>query len=292
MPAPDSCPSVRIAHLYPRRMSIYADRGNLAVLRRRLEWRGLGAQVTEVSSGDALEAGAHDLYYLGGGQDRDQAAVALDLAAAKGEALRAAAADGAAMLFVCGGYQLAGHTYRTAGGDELDGISLLDVHTTPGSGRLVGDALVDADLEGQVRELVGYENHGGRTQLGPGCRPLGTVVHGMGNNGRDHTEGAVSGRVIGTYLHGPLLPRNPWLADLLLRWALEHRTGLPASLRPLDDHLERAAHTAAVARVGIRRRSTRDQFLTAGLARAVHRPLWALRRRHRGGGVSAGPSAA
>ena len=240
--------AVRLCHLYPAQMNIYADRGNIAVLRSRLAWRGLGLEVVEAGLGDAVDPGVHDLYYLGGGQDRDQAVVAEDLAAVKGEALRAAAAEGAVVLAVCGGFQLAGRGYTALDGARMPGIGLLDLDTVAGTTRLIGNLVIECDLDGGPHTLVGFENHAGRTTLGPAARPLGRVLHGHGNNGRDRGEGAVQGRVVGTYLHGPLLPKNPWLADLLLGWALEHGTGSAPALAPLDDGLERRAREAAIRR--------------------------------------------
>lgn len=244
--------TVRLCHLYPQELNIYADRGNIAVLRRRLEWRGLALQVTEAGIGDPIPAD-HDLYYLGGGQDRDQLAVADDLPRTKADALRSATSDGAVLLAVCGGYQLAGHGYTAVDGARMPGISLLDADTVAGPTRLIGDLVIEADLDGERRRVVGFENHAGRTTLGPGSRPLGRVVSGHGNNDTDGGEGAVTGRMIGTYLHGPLLPKNPWLADLVLSWALEHATGTRPDLEPLPDDLEAEAFTAAVARAGVRR---------------------------------------
>jgi len=248
-----SVPSLRLGHLYPGEMNIYADRGNIAVLERRLAWRGLSLEVTGIGIGDVVEPGRHDMYYLGGGQDRDQAVVAEDLATTKAGALRAAVADGAAALCVCGGFQLAGHGYTGTDGSRMPGVGILDLDTVAGPTRLIGNLVIEAELDGERRTVVGFENHAGRTRLGPGSRPLGTVVSGHGNNGEDGFEGGVTGRVIGTYLHGPLLPKNPWVADMLIAWALEHRTGAPVALEPLDDSMEAAAHAAAVARAGRRR---------------------------------------
>jgi CobQ-like glutamine amidotransferase family enzyme len=243
-----SAAAVRVAHLYPDRMNIYADRGNLAVLRQRLAWRGLTLQVRNVGLGDSIEPGTFDLVYLGGGQDRDQALVAEDLAATKADALRSATADGAVLLAVCGGYQLAGAGYTGVDGARLPGIDVLDVDTEAGDTRLIGDIVIDAQLDGVHHRIVGYENHAGRTSLGPDSAPLGRVVHGHGNDGASGVEGAVTGRSIGTYIHGPLLPKNPGLADLVLGWALEHATGERLALEPLDDSLETTANERAVAR--------------------------------------------
>ena len=229
-------------------MNIYADRGNIAVLRQRLRWRSMELEVTEVEAGDIIDPAAHDLYYLGGGQDRDQAMVAQDLANDKGDALRSAAADGAAQLYVCGGIQLAGRWYEAVDGTRLPGVGLLDLETTAGATRLIGDLHIDAFLDGEVKQVIGYENHAGRTHLGTDTTALGHVVSGHGNNGTDAQEGAVTNRVIGTYLHGPLLPKNPWLADKVIAWALAHRYDEPPSLEPLDDHLELAAQATAIER--------------------------------------------
>jgi CobQ-like glutamine amidotransferase family enzyme len=246
-------PALRVCHLYPGEMNIYADRGNIAVLERRLAWRGHGIEVTASGLGAPVEPGAHDLYYLGGGQDRDQAVVAEDLLASKAEGLWAAVAGGAAVLCVCGGFQLAGHGYTGADGARMPGLGLLDLDTVAGPTRLIGNLVIDAEIAGETVRVVGFENHAGRTRLGPGARPLGTVVSGHGNNGDDGFEGGIRDRVIGTYLHGPLLPKNPRLADVLISWALEHRIGEPPDLAPLDDALEASAHAVAVARAMGRR---------------------------------------
>lgn len=244
--------TVRLCHLYPAQMNIYADRGNIAVLRRRLEWRGLRLEVTEVAHGDAVDPAHHDMYYLGGGQDRDQRIVAHDLQD-KADALRSAAADGAAFLWVCGGIQLAGVGYTDASGERLPGVGILDLDTRAGTSRLIGDLVIDATLVGragpETRRVVGYENHVGRTELGPDTTPLGTVVSGHGNDGVSGVEGAVQQRVIGTYLHGPLLPKNPWVADTLLEWGLDH-AGAPGELEPLDDTLADRAREVAAAGAG------------------------------------------
>ena len=245
--------TVRLCHLYPEQMNIYADRGNIAVLAQRLAWRGMHLDLTEVTHGDTIDVDTFDMYYLGGGQDRDQEIVAADLTATKGDALRAASADGAVQLYVCGGIQLAGHAYETVAGNRLSGVSVLDLETTAGDDRLIGDLVIEAELDGERRRVVGYENHAGHTHLGNDARPLGSVTSGHGNNGTDDGEGAVVNRVIGTYLHGPLLPKNPWLADKLLGWALEHHYGSTIELEPLDDRLEDAAHERAVAGANVSR---------------------------------------
>jgi len=236
---------LRVMWLYPDHMNIYADRGNIALLERRCEWRGIGFELATAGPGDRVDPGAHDLFYMGGGQDRDQALVAQDLVESKREALAAALADGATMLAVCGGYQLLGHSYAV-GAETLPGLGLVDLRTVrePGE-RLIGNVVIEADLGDGPRRLAGFENHGGRTYLGDGAAPLGRVVSGFGNNGKDGREGVRAGRLIGTYLHGPLLPKNAWLADVLTGWALARRGGAVPALEPLDDRLEDAAHASA-----------------------------------------------
>jgi hypothetical protein len=243
---------IRVGHLYPDYLNIYADRGNIAVLGRRAAWRGHELEVRAVGLGDPVVAGEHDLLYVGGGQDREQALVAPDIAE-KGEPLREAVAGGAAVLAVCGGYQLLGRFYRDRSGAELPGAGVLPLHTVAGDRRMIGDVLLDCELEpGERRTIAGFENHAGRTILEHGAEPLGRVVAGFGNDGESGLEGCRAGRVVGTYLHGPLLPRNPWLADWLLAQALAHRTGEPPVFEPLDDDLEAEAHSVAAARARAR----------------------------------------
>jgi lipid II isoglutaminyl synthase (glutamine-hydrolysing) len=236
---------LRVLALYPEQMNIYADRGNIILLRRRCEWRGIGFSYAAAGPGDAVDPGAHDLLYVGGGQDRDQKAVAADMVATKREALAAAVENGAAVLAVCGGYQLLGHSYQL-GEERLPGLGLADLETVRESGpRLIGNVAIEADLGAGSRLIAGFENHGGRTYLGAGAQPLGRVVKGFGNNGEDGLEGVRRGNLIGTYLHGPLLPKNAWLADRLISLALEHRYGTRPELEPLDDRFELAAHESA-----------------------------------------------
>src|SRR6266700_2207952 len=217
--------SLRLVHLYPDLMSVYGDRGNVLTLVRRAEWRGISIDVRELSIGDDLDPHAADLIFFGGGQDREQEVVSPDFLEQKGEAVRLAVEDGAALLSVCGGYQLLGQSYTTVDGQELPGAGLLDVRSVPGPKRHIGNVLVETDLGGQRRTLVGFENHSGRTYLGPGLQALGRTVVGAGNNGEDGTEGAVYRGAVGCYLHGSLLPKNAWLADRLLSDALRHRGG-------------------------------------------------------------------
>ncbi|MDQ6669825.1 MAG: glutamine amidotransferase [Chloroflexota bacterium] len=240
---------LRLIHLYPDLMSVYGDRGNVLALARRAEWRGIDLEVREMSLGDRLDPDAADLIFFGGGQDREQAVVSTDFLAQKGEAVREAVDDGAALLSVCGGYQLLGRSYTTVDGQQLPGAGLFDVRSLPGPQRHIGNVLVETDLDGQRRTLVGFENHSGRTFLEAGVQPLGRTVVGAGNNGEDRTEGAVYKGAIGCYLHGSLLPRNPWLADYLLSAAVSRRTGEPAHLEPLDDRVEDEAHATIEGRM-------------------------------------------
>jgi CobQ-like glutamine amidotransferase family enzyme len=236
---------LRVLSLYPEQMNIYADRGNIVFLQRRCEWRRIGFVHSGAGPGEAIDPAAHDLLYIGGGQDRDQRMVAADMVASKREALAAAVGDGAALLAVCGGYQLLGHSYQL-GEERLPGLGLADLETVrePGE-RLIGNVAIEADLGDGPRLLAGFENHGGRTYLGAGATPLGKVVEGFGNNGKDGLEGVHRANMIGTYLHGPLLPKNAWLADRLIALALERRYGARPELEPLDDALEAAAHESA-----------------------------------------------
>jgi CobQ-like glutamine amidotransferase family enzyme len=240
---------LRLIHLYPDLMSVYGDRGNVLALVRRAEWRGIDVEVNQLSVGDELDPSEADLIFFGGGQDREQEVVSPDFLRQKGEAVRQAVEDGAALLSVCGGYQLLGQSYTTVDGQELPGAGLFDVRSVPGPKRHIGNVLIETFLDGQPRTLVGFENHSGRTYLGKGVEPLGRAVVGAGNNGEDHTEGAIYKGAIGCYLHGSLLPKNPWLADRLLVAALQHRRGEPVELAPLDDRLEDEAHLAVAARI-------------------------------------------
>jgi lipid II isoglutaminyl synthase (glutamine-hydrolysing) len=244
--------NVVVGHLYPDYLNIYADRGNMAVLSQRAAWRGMGFEVDAVGMGEDIRPGMHDLYYIGGGQDREQALVARDLVA-KGEALKDAVAAGAALLAVCGGYQLLGRFYRGRDGDELPGIGLFPHQTVAGDRRMIGDVLLECELRpGEHRTLAGFENHAGRTYLDDGAEPLGRVVAGFGNDGESGYEGCRVGLALGTYLHGPLLPRNPWLADWLLSAALQRKTGEWLELDLLPDTLEAQAHKVSASRARAR----------------------------------------
>jgi CobQ-like glutamine amidotransferase family enzyme len=219
---------IRLLHLYDRYLNIYADRGNIEVLRQRAAWRGIEVVVTGLEPGDSIESDAHDLIYIGGGQDRDQKMIAEHLSGEVGAAIKAAVEEGTALLAVCGGYQLLGTGYLDTTGSHQPGVGLFDLSTEAGDDRMVGNVAIRAELPaigarpGQTVTIAGFENHAGRTRLGATARPLGTVLHGNGNDGVSGTEGCRLQHAIGTYLHGPLLPRNPELADWLLAAALAH----------------------------------------------------------------------
>lgn len=248
--------TLRVCALYPELLNIYADRGNLLLLQRRCEWRKIGFRLSSSGLHEPLDPDAHDLYYIGGGQDRDQRLCAEDLLQRKREALHAASSRGAVVLGICGGYQLLGRFYAI-GEERIEGVGLLDVHTIREPGpRLIGNVAIEVlpdRLGAPVRTsfdrvLAGFENHGGRTYLGADAEPLGRVLRGHGNDGRSGFEGACRGRTIGTYLHGPLLPKNAWFADALIASALHLD---PAELAPLEDALELAAHASARRAAGL-----------------------------------------
>lgn len=243
-----SASSLRVAHLYPRLMNIYGDRGNIMCFRHRCEARGIGFELTELGTGDRFDEKAYDLVFAGGAQDREQRGVADDLLATKAAAIRAAVDNGVVLLAVCGAYQLFGRYYRESSGVELPGVGVFDLYTEhPGERvpRCIGNVVIEWETRCGRQTIVGFENHGGRTRLGPGVQPLGRVVHGHGNNGEDGTEGAVYQNAFGTYVHGSLLPKNPVLADHLIALALARRYG-EIELAPIDDGAEHRAHAAAL----------------------------------------------
>ena len=254
---------LRLAHLYPEQMNIYGDRGNILTLTQRCAWRGVTVDLLPVGVGADVDWGALDIAFFGGGQDSGQALIAADFVERQGPALRAAVEDGLVLLSICGGYQLLGHTYVTHTGEQLPGVGVFDTRTVGGEVRLIGNIVVETgDWELGIggsgsnpqspipnRRLVGFENHSGRTYLGPGARPLGRVLAGHGNNGEDGSEGAVYRNAFGCYMHGSLLPKNPFFADHLIGLALRRRYGLGAELAPLDDRLELAAQRTMVERL-------------------------------------------
>lgn len=237
-------PSLRVIHLYPELLNLYGDSGNILVLRKRMEWRGIGCVVDEVHVGELPSLAGADIVFIGGGSDREQRIVCESLRAARAE-LFSYVEDGGVLLAVCGGYQLLGHSY-TMGEQTLPGLSLVDLFTDRGSPRLIGNVCIRSRICGQP--IVGYENHGGRTHLGPGVEPLGTVLHGHGNDGTSGREGCLYKNVVGTYVHGPLLPKNPGVADWLLSRALERRYGW-VELAPLNDAEELEANSVMYSRL-------------------------------------------
>ena len=229
--------TLRIAHLYPELLNLYGDGGNILVLRKRLEWRGIGCEVREVHIDDRPSFSDVDIVFIGGGSDREQRIVCEHLLAERSE-LAAYVEDGGVLAAVCGGYQLLGHSYLM-GDEKVEGLSLVDLYTDRGSPRLIGNIAIESRISAQP--IVGYENHGGRTHLGESVEPLGRVVHGHGNDGESGYEGCLYKNIVGTYIHGPLLPKNPGVADYLIGRALERRYG-DATLEPLDDAFELAAN--------------------------------------------------
>ena len=216
---------LRLLSLYPDQMNIYADRGNIIFLENRCRWRGIDFEVTRCGTGETFDPADFDLIYMGGGQDRDQRLVASDLVATKRESLSRAKDDGAVILAVCGGYQLLGTSYQLDE-EKIQGLGLVGLETVREPGpRLIGPVAITVNLDGPDRTVAGFENHGGRTYLGAGTTPFGKVRSGHGNNGRDGFEGVREDNLFGTYLHGPLLPKNAWLADHLIKLALEHHHG-------------------------------------------------------------------
>ena len=230
---------LQILHLYPELLNLYGDSGNILVLRKRLEWRHLGCTVHEVHMGERASLTGIDLVFIGGGSDREQRIVCDELQRQRSE-LAAFVEDGGVLLAVCGGYQLLGHSYLM-GNEEVRGLSLVDLYTDRGSPRLIGNVVVESRIAPQP--IVGYENHGGRTHLGARVEPLGRVLFGNGNDGKSGQEGCLYRNVVGTYVHGPLLPKNPGVADWLLSQALERR-GYTGELEPLNDTEELAANEA------------------------------------------------
>ncbi|MBA2440859.1 MAG: glutamine amidotransferase [Rubrobacter sp.] len=246
-----------IHHLYADMMNMYGDRGNVISLEKRCEWRGIDAEVLDVNIGESLRPTGCDIFLFGGGQDQEQTLLVEDLSGPKGRELVSIIEDGGVVLGVCGGYQLMGHYYETPEGERLPGLGVMDLHTEPrkpGEERLIGNVLVRVPdpVGDSLREVVGFENHGGRTMLGERAEPLGRVVAGHGNNGRDGTEGARYKNAYGTYLHGSLLPKNPWLTDQLVQAALRH-AGEERELEPLDDGAEEEAFRSVAGRVRPRR---------------------------------------
>ena len=235
---------IRICHLYPDALNLYGDRGNVLCMQKRLEWRGIECEVDALHVGEHLDLTQYDLFFMGGGQDFDQEVLLKDLQGSNGREIRAAIEDGLPFLCICGGYQILGTHYEMQDGTKCEFLGVIDLYTVGGAKRLIGNyayRLHDADDDGSRSIVVGFENHSGRTCLGGGVRPLGTVVAGYGNNGNDRTEGVHDRNVFGTYSHGPVLPKNPYFCDRILQCALERKYG-DGSLPELEDHFETLAH--------------------------------------------------
>ena len=233
---------ISIAHLYPKLLNLYGDIGNVITLKKRCEWRGIEIEFDEIDIGDPISD--HDLYFIGGGQDKQQQDVARELYKNK-ENLLTQRDNGSVFLGICGGYQLLGHYYQPFDGEKLKGISLLDAYTVAGKKRFIGNVTAKTDLV-TPETLVGFENHSGLTYLQGDTKPLAVVTTGNGNNGKDKTEGAYFKNVFGTYLHGSFLPKNPHFADFLIERALEKRYGEKIKLSKLDDTIENKAHQMLV----------------------------------------------
>ncbi|HUB38263.1 MAG TPA: glutamine amidotransferase [Streptosporangiaceae bacterium] len=279
--------TVRICYLYPRLLSVAGDRGNLFALMQRCAWRGIGCSVTEADAGEVPDFSQSDLILVHGGQDREMTAAAQDLASKAGP-LREAIESDAVVLAVCAGYQLLGQSYTPPAGPPLQGLGVLDVITYGGPKRFIGHVAAECELNGRRHHLAGFENHSGRTYLEGNARPLGRLLAGSGNNGEDGTEGARYREVYATYLHGPVLPKNPWLADHLLSRALAHRYQDFGPLAPLTDHTERQAQAAALR---LARRPARRWRAAAAAVSRMRRPVRVPALAGREAGVAADPIA-
>lgn len=231
---------LKIAHLYPDLLDLYSDRGNVIILKKRAQWRGLRVSVDEITVGHEPELKDYDILVMGGGMDREQGIVAEDLQNRR-ENLAEAVASGTVIVAICGGYQLLGHFFETNGGQRIPGLGLLDIHTVGGPTRLVGNVVAEMEIDGEKTHIIGYENHSGRTILGPNAKPMAKVLKGHGNNGDDRYEGVQQGTIFGTYLHGPLLAKNPVLADHMITMALR-RHDLSVVLPELNDELEQSTN--------------------------------------------------
>jgi CobQ-like glutamine amidotransferase family enzyme len=236
---------LRICHLYPDLLNLYGDGGNIRALENRLRWRGLGASVTPLPLGARDDLTGYDLLFIGGGQDFEQELLLADLAQGRGAALRSAIDDGVTVLAVCGGYQMLGESYQNQAGHRCGFLGAVDFSTVAGETRMIGNFAFRCGAESGGSVVVGFENHSGRTRLGPGVMPLGRVLSGCGNNGADGGEGVRWKNVFGTYSHGPVLPKNPALCDAVLETALTRKYGA-CTLAPLPDAEERAARAAAL----------------------------------------------
>ena len=239
---------LNICHLYPDVLNLYGDGGNIICLKKRLEWRGIDVAITKLPIGSRSSLAWFDLFFIGGGQDFEQEVLLSDLHKGKAASLRAAVEDGKTFLSICGGFQMMGQYYQTHDGKKCDFIGAADYYTVGTDVRMTGDYKFKCDAASGGSTVVGFENHSGKTYLGSGIEPLGHILAGHGNNGEDGTEGVRFNNLFGTYSHGPLLPKNPELCDVILHAALERKYG-KVELSPLDDSAELAAHDAMCARI-------------------------------------------
>ena len=239
---------LKICHMYPDVLNLYGDRGNVMCMTRRLQWRGIETSVTKLPIGAGKTLSGFDLVFIGGGQDFEQQVLLEDLHRGKDREIKAAVEDGVTFLTICGGYQMLGGYYETYDGKRCDFIGALDLYTVGSKKRMIGNYEFKCTESAGGSVVVGFENHSGKTRLGPGIEPLGKIISGFGNNGDDGSEGAHYKNTFGTYSHGPMLPKNPEFCDMLLSTALERKYGR-AELTPLDDGFEAAAHDAMCARL-------------------------------------------
>jgi len=237
---------LKLCHLYPEVLNLYGDRGNIICMKKRLEWRGIDCEVHQLKLGEKADLTQYDLFFIGGGQDFEQEVLLEDLRTGKGADIISAVEDGRTFLCICGGYQMMGHYYETYDGVRCEFLGAVDFYTVGGDVRMIGNYAYKLGAESGGSSVVGFENHSGRTRLGPGVSALGTVIRGYGNNGEDKTEGVRYRNVFGSYSHGPILPKNPELCDFLLETALERRYGEKIKLDPLPDDFEKKAHDSVL----------------------------------------------
>ncbi len=243
---------INICHLYPDLLNLYGDRGNISALKRRCEWRGIDVGISDVTLGDSFVPENYDIIFLGGGQDYEQEIIQDDLLKGKGSEIKNAVKNNKIFLCICGGYQLMGNYYKTWDGKEINFLGALNLWTVGGKKRMIGNMVFECDFlktDTYDGRIVGFENHSGRTYLGPEVKPLGRVIRGSGNNGEDDCEGAVYKNVYCSYSHGSLLPKNPRLTDHLLTLALKQKYKDFVSLQPLDDLIEESAHNSVIQKV-------------------------------------------
>ena len=239
---------LKICHLYPDILTLYGDQGYLICMKKRLEWRNIECSVTEVSIGESAKFTDFDIFFIGGGQDFEQEILLGDLAGGKADEIKAAVADGKTFLTICGGYQMLGSYYKTWDGQMCDFIGAIDYYTVGAKDRMIGNFMYKCGAESGGSSVVGFENHSGKTFLGSGVSPLGTILSGYGNNGEDKTEGVRYNNVFGTYSHGPVLPKNPQLTDFILKTALSQKY-TSFDFEPLDDTFENNANEYMIKRL-------------------------------------------